>query len=183
MPIPSEIDPGGPVDPMLAPQPVTDVDRPAAFTLMATGWWPPLERITQAYGLCFTGEGLVVLVGLPDHGWTLPGGTVEPGEYPSGTLVREVHEEACARVVRCRYLASQHVWDPQAPDGHSSHYQARFWARVELGPWEPRHETVERRLVPPAQVPGVLFWQDKLIIGRLVELAERAETAAGTADA
>jgi hypothetical protein len=43
-----ELDPGGPADPALAPQPVTEVDRLAAFTLMAAGWWPPVERITQA---------------------------------------------------------------------------------------------------------------------------------------
>jgi ADP-ribose pyrophosphatase YjhB (NUDIX family) len=172
-----EIDPGGPADPTLAPQPVSDVDRPAAFTLMAAGWWPPVERVTQAYGLCFTGEGLVVLVRLPCYGWTLPGGTVEPGEHPDDTLVREVHEEACARVVRSRYLASQHVWDPEAPDGRSSHYQSRFWARVELSLWAPQHETVERCLVPPAAVPATLFWQETAIISRLLEQAVRVEAA------
>lgn len=35
---PAEIDPEGPSDPTLAPQPVTEVDRPAAFTLTAAGW-------------------------------------------------------------------------------------------------------------------------------------------------
>lgn len=170
-----EVDPEGPADPTLAPQPVSEVDRPAAFTLMAAGWWPPVERITQAYGLCFTAEGLVVLVLLPGNGWTLPGGGVEPGEHPADALVREVGEEACARVVRSQYLASQHVWDPEAPDGRTSHYQARFWARVELSPWAPLHETVERCLVPPADVPETLFWQDKLIIGRLLERALRVE--------
>jgi ADP-ribose pyrophosphatase YjhB (NUDIX family) len=156
---------------------VSDVDRPAAFTLMAAGWWPPVERVTQAYGLCFTGEGLVLLVRLPGSGWTLPGGSVERGEHPADTLVREVREEACAEVVRSQYLASQHVWDPEAPDGRRSHYQSRFWARVELSPWAPRHETVERCLVAPAAVPETLFWQDKLIIGRLLEQAVRVEAA------
>ena len=172
-----EFDRGGPVDPTLESQPVTDVDRLAAFTLMAAGWWPPVDRITQAYGLCFTGDGLVALVRLPGYGWTLPGGTVEPGEHPADTLVREVREEACARVVRSRYLASQHVWDPEGPDGRTWHYQARFWARVELLPWAPDHETVERCLVPAAAVLQTLFWQDKLIIGRLLEQAVGVEAA------
>jgi 8-oxo-dGTP pyrophosphatase MutT (NUDIX family) len=175
VPTPSEIDPAGPVDPTLAPQAVTDVDRPAAFTLMAAGWWPPLERITQASGLCFTGDGLVVLVRQPGLGWTLPGGTVEPGEHPADTLVREVCEEACARVVRSEYLASQHAWDPEAPNGLTNHYQSRFWARVELSPWAPQHEMVERRLVSPGAVPGTLFWRDKRIIARLLEQALRVE--------
>jgi hypothetical protein len=40
-----------------------------------------------------------------------------------------------ARVTACRYLACQHVWDPHAPDGPTSHYQTRWWARIELDPW------------------------------------------------
>jgi hypothetical protein len=47
-------EPCGPVEPKVQPQPVTDTERPATITLMASGWWPPVERITQAYGLCFT---------------------------------------------------------------------------------------------------------------------------------
>lgn len=168
-------EPGGPIDPALVPQPVTDVDRPATITLMASGWWPPVDRITQAYGLCFTREGLVVVVRPDFHGWNLPGGTVESGEQPFDTLVREVGEEACARVVRSRYLASQHVWDPVGPEGQRSHYQARFWARVELEPWAPQFEMIERRLVPPGEVAATLFWRDKAIIGRLMELAVAAE--------
>lgn len=165
----------GPVDPTLQPQPVADTERPATITLMASGWWPPVERITQAYGLCFTEGGLVVVVRPEFHGWNLPGGTVEPGEHPSDTLVREISEEACARVVRSRYLASQHIWDPGAPEGNRSYYQARFWARIELEPWAPRFEMIERRLVLPGDVASTLFWRDKAIIGRLVELAVAAE--------
>jgi 8-oxo-dGTP pyrophosphatase MutT (NUDIX family) len=133
-------------------EPVDEVDRPAWFTLMAPAWWPPPGSVTQAYGLCFDPSGRVVLVQLDDGFWTLPGGQVEPGETPLDTLVREVAEEVCARVVRARYLACQHVWDPQAPDGPPGHYQARFWTRVEVDPWRPRHETVARSLVTPAQV-------------------------------
>jgi ADP-ribose pyrophosphatase YjhB (NUDIX family) len=63
---------------------------------------------------------------------------VEDGETVEQALVREVAEEACARVRRCRYLAAQHVADPLNPLGVPSNYQTRWWARVELDPWRPR---------------------------------------------
>jgi hypothetical protein len=95
---PGVIEPGGPTDPALGPQPVDDVDRPAAFTLMAPGWYPPEAAITQSYGFCFTPDGLVVLVQTRDDSWKLPGGQLEAGETAGDALVREVAEEACTRV-------------------------------------------------------------------------------------
>ena len=168
---PGPIDPGGPTDPTLPPQPVDDVDRPAAFTLMAPGWYPPPHAITQSYGFCFTPDGLVVLVQAHDGFWNLPGGQLEAGETARDALVREVAEEACARVTACHYLACQHVWDLQAPDGPTSHYQTRWWARVELDPWEPQHEMVERLAVPPDRFLATLSWRSKAIAARLFDAA------------
>jgi hypothetical protein len=84
---------------------------------------------------------------------------------------REVAEEACARVTDHRYLACQHVWDPHAPDGPTSHYQTRWWARVELDPWEPQHGIVQRQLVPPGRVTATLSWQRTAIAERLLAAA------------
>ena len=173
------IDPGGPVDPAVTPQPVDEVDRPAVFTLMAPGWYPPREAITQSYGFCFTADGHVLLVCCPPQFWNLPGGQVEPGEDPADTLVREVAEEACARVIHARFLACQHVWDPEAPDGRTSHYQTRWWARVEIDPWTPRHETVARRLLPPELVIPTLSWARKAIAARLLAAASALDGSAG----
>lgn len=173
------IDPGGPVDTTLDPQPVDEVDRPAAFTLMAPGWYPPVEAISQSYGFCFTVSGQVVLVRCEADSWNLPGGQVEPGEDPADTLVREVAEEACARVIRARYLACQHVWDPEAPDERTSHYQTRWWARVELDPWAPLDETVDRRLVAPDAVLFTLSWSRKAIAARLLAAALAYDHAQG----
>lgn len=138
---------------------------------MAPGWYPPADTITQAYGFCFTPDGLVVLVQLADGFWTLPGGQLEPGETARAALIREVAEEACAHVVDCHYLASQHVWDPQAPDGRTNHYQTRWWARVHLSPWNPCHETIQRLCVPPDQVTTTLSWRSTAIADRLLAAA------------
>jgi len=72
------------------------------------------------------------LVTLDGDEWSLPGGTIEPGEALEQTLVREVREAACARVVESRHIGCQRV-DELDGDG-ASYYQTRFWARVELDP-------------------------------------------------
>jgi ADP-ribose pyrophosphatase YjhB (NUDIX family) len=167
--------PDGPVDPAVSASPIEEVARPGRFTLMAAGWMPPTHLVTQALGFCFTADGLVVLVTLDDRQWSLPGGTVEDGESVEQALVREVAEEACARVLRYRYLASQHVVDPRNPDGLPSYYQSRWWARVELDPWQPQDEMIARRLVPPGQVLATLWWRRKEIAHRLLDLALDAD--------
>ena len=164
-------DPDGPVDPTVSAYPVDGVDRPARFTLMAPGWMPPLYLVTQALGLCFTADHSVVMVTWDGQHWTFPGGTVEGGETIEQALIREVAEEACARVVSCKYLAAQHVADPLNPNGRPSHYQTRWWTRVELDPWRPQHEMVARRLVTPDQVLPTLCWSRKEVAGRLLNLA------------
>jgi 8-oxo-dGTP pyrophosphatase MutT (NUDIX family) len=167
-------EPDGPVDPTMSASPIEEV-RPGRFTLMAAGWMPPSQLVTQALGFCFTADGLVVMVTWDGRHWSFPGGTVEEGESVQQALVREVVEEACARVVRCRYLASQHVADPLNPDGRPSYYQSRWWARVELDPWRPQDEMIARRLVPPGQVLDTLSWQRKEIAHRLLQLALDAD--------
>jgi 8-oxo-dGTP pyrophosphatase MutT (NUDIX family) len=170
-------DPDGPVDPTQLPLPVDEVPRPGRFTLMAPGWRPPTHLVTQALGLCFTADGMVVMVTEDGLGWSLPGGTIEPGETMEQTLIREVAEEACARVVRHRYLACQHVADPYNPDGPPSYYQTRWWARVELDPWQPRYETLARRLVRPAWFLEALCWSRKEYAARLLDQALAADHA------
>ena len=67
-------------------------------------------------------------------------------------------EEGCARVVESRYIGCQRVDDPGHPAGPWRYYQTRFWARIELLPWDPQHEVYERRLVPPESFLRTLSW-------------------------
>ena len=44
------------------------------------------------------------------------------------------------------------------PAGPWRYYQTRFWARVELLPWDRQHEVDERRLVRPEDFLQALSW-------------------------
>ena len=167
----------GPLDRAVEPIVVTEFDRPIVATLMAPGWRPPDEHITQSYGICFTDGGIVLAAWDVDR-WNLPGGTIEPGETPEDALVREVWEEACATVTDFRYLACQHVSDPESPTGATSFFQSRWWARVELAAWDPHHEMIARTVVPPDELLTRLFWREKAIAARLLELALEVEATA-----
>ncbi|MBO0731000.1 MAG: NUDIX domain-containing protein [Acidimicrobiaceae bacterium] len=140
--------------------------KPRAWT--ATWLDPPFRPeppdVTQAYAICFVPDRRIVLIRVAlDDGspyWNLPGGGVKPGETLEDCLHREVMEEACARINTPTYLGCQRVDDPHHPYGPWRYYQARFCAEVELQPWHPQHETLERRLVAPEQFLATLSWGD-----------------------
>ncbi|MBV9451971.1 MAG: NUDIX domain-containing protein [Streptosporangiaceae bacterium] len=129
-------------------QEICDRGRRVTLTWFDPPFRPEPPHSNQAYGICFTGTGMIVL----------GGGGVEPGETLEDCLVREVMEEGCARVVESRYIGCQRVDDPEHPAGPWRYYQTRFWARVELLPWDPRHEVDERRLVQPGDFLRTLTW-------------------------
>ncbi len=122
------------------------------------------KPITQAYGVCFNDEGeILILDQKGDEEWTLPGGTVEPGETPKETLTREVMEEADVTLTDILVLGVQRVDDPSntGPKG-KSHYQARFVARIDqilpqtVDPAEGRVH--QRKFVPNTQINQYIKW-------------------------
>lgn len=136
----------------------------------------PAVRVDRALGVCFDGEGRVVLVSLDGTiDWNHPGGGVEPGESPEEALRREVEEEACARVLHSTLLGYERAVEIDGW-GHllGVEYQARYAAEVALEMFAPRHETVARIIVDLHEVPARLRgWQPE-ILHRLLESAERA---------
>lgn len=128
---------------------------------------PPLAETTQALGICFTPDSQIVLVTWNDTDWTLPGGTIEPGETLEQTLTREVWEEACARVQASAYIGCQRV--EHLDDDHAPYYQTRFWGRVNLEPFAPTHEMTARKLVRPDEFLDTLFWGRETTAGLILE--------------
>jgi ADP-ribose pyrophosphatase YjhB (NUDIX family) len=168
----------GMVDPLLDEVIVADGSR------YRVAWFdppflPPLERTTQALGICFTAERQIVLVTWNETDWSLPGGTIEPGETLEQTLAREVQEEACARVAGRSYIGCQRV--DELEGGGGAYYQARFWARVELDQFRAEHEMTARRLVSPEDFRAALYWGGEATAGLILErgLAIEGRAASG----
>jgi ADP-ribose pyrophosphatase YjhB (NUDIX family) len=103
-------------------------------------------------GVCFTADGLVVLVSEDGTRWGCPGGRPEPGEDWRAILDREVFEEACAEVQNATLLG---FVKSECIRGHEQGLilVRAFWhASVSLCEWQPLFETKHRTLVPPQEV-------------------------------
>ena len=111
---------------------------------------PPPEGARHGSGaICFTPDGSVVLVRQPDLDWEFPAGRPEGDEGWRATLVREVLEEACAVVQDATLLGYSRGACLSGPEEGLVLIRSLWVAGVVLKPWEPRHETTERRTVPP----------------------------------
>jgi 8-oxo-dGTP pyrophosphatase MutT (NUDIX family) len=93
-------------------------------------------------------------------GWALPGGGREIAESIHETLARELWEEARARAIDVRFLAALRDAELDASGGVGSDldHHAVFWARVELDPFEPEFEIVERRVIRARDAVDLLLF-------------------------
>lgn len=122
------------------------------------------QPITQAYGICFNDKKeILILDQKGDSKWTLPGGTLEVGETPIQTLIREVMEEADITLKNISLLGVQRVEDPQNLDPKEKlHFQVRFIAKVDQIQFQtidPAKDRIHvRRFVPISAINNCIHW-------------------------
>ncbi len=130
--------------------------------------------LTQAYGICYNDDHEAVILDQKGRGtWTLPGGTIESGESPAETLIREVMEEADISIDNICLLGVQKV----EVVGKPVHYQTRYVAHIrEVLPQtiDPALNRIHvRKFVPIEKMNEYLQWgrTGEAIVKKAVEVA------------
>jgi 8-oxo-dGTP pyrophosphatase MutT (NUDIX family) len=123
---------------------------------------PDRELTIQSSGVCFTKDHKILLV-RHGEGWLLPGGYPENNETIEEALIREIDEEACAKVLDFEYLGSimNHEISPVKKGNLPMFYQARYWVLIEEYDFNPQFEIVERIKILPQQFVEMLRWPAK----------------------
>jgi ADP-ribose pyrophosphatase YjhB (NUDIX family) len=57
------------------------------------------KKVTQAYGVCFVKDKIVIVYSSKSDHWILPGGSIEKGETFDECLKREVKEESNMKIL------------------------------------------------------------------------------------
>ncbi len=95
----------------------------------------PQDRIKQCYAIAFHKDKFLVVNNIAKLGSYTPiGGSVEEGENPDDTLIREIQEESNMKVLEYKLLGYQKVTDTSGLE--KPYYQLRYFATVEpYGPF------------------------------------------------
>ncbi len=132
------------------------LSKPNQGRIYLTDELPAPELWGTAFGFVFNADN-ILLIRLKKRGWDIPGGRIDPGETPAQAALREVHEEACARVQVEELIGIQEVelFGPK-PDGQRWPYpvttQIFFKCRLEtLEPFHKNSESSERRFFSPSE--------------------------------
>jgi hypothetical protein len=108
---------------------------------------PPAGKRHGADGICFTANGLIVLVTEDGERWVTPGGRPESSEDWRETLDREVLEEACAQVKAAILLGYARGVCLRGEEAGLVLVRSWWRAEVSLQEWNPQYEIKDRRLV------------------------------------
>ncbi len=132
----------------------------------------PYEECRQVYGVCFSGDDIVIGYNGKKDTWGLIGGTIEKGESFEEAFAREIQEESNMEVLVKVPVGYQKMIDTR--DG-SFVYQLRYMATVRpFGPFvsDPAESVIEIKLVDPLAHREYFNWGKigDRIIERALEL-------------
>jgi ADP-ribose pyrophosphatase YjhB (NUDIX family) len=134
----------------------------------------PQEEITQCYGIAFVDDKFLVVNNIKNQGMYTPvGGSVESGEHPDQTLIREIKEESNMKVLKFKPIGYQRVVDTSGRE--KPYYQLRYICIVEpYGPFvaDPAGDVTEVVETDPENYKKYFNWGEigDRIITRAVEL-------------
>ena len=149
------------------------LSNPNQGRLYITDELPAKELWGTAFGFVFS-KDKILLIRLKKRGWDIPGGKIDPGESPAQTVVREVQEEASARVRVEELIGIQELeLFGTRPDGmlwpHPVSTQIFFLCQLET--LEPFHKNIE------SSERGFFSPQEALLVPTMVNHEELYEEA------
>jgi len=123
------------------------------------------NKILQAgHGFCFYKDKIVVVYAENKKYWTLPGGSIDPGETYEEATIREIKEESNMKVLHQELIGYQDIYEPD-----KTVRQTRSFCIVEpYGDFvsDPDGDVTEIKLIDPKDFKQYIDWMkigDRLI--------------------
>lgn len=131
------------------------------------------KNVTQAYGICFYRDKMVIAGHKDENHWTPVGGTLEEGETYEECLKREVQEESNMRILNSKPIGYQEV-----RINDKIIYQLRYACIVEpYGEFisDPAGSVTKIKLIDPNDYKQYFDWGEvgERIVQRALELKEK----------
>lgn len=127
---------------------------PNEVKIVLSRYLPPLDLISVSKVFAFY-EDKILLCGLKDCGWDIPGGNIKPGETPEDTVRRETMDETGVELQNPMLLGYHHIniLAPK-PSGYEypypESYQVFYLARIaNFDSFEETKESLGGKLFTP----------------------------------